>query len=96
MNLSTIAEDPKEFLKQMMSSYSERMWSTGWNSGLEFILWKKVRECSDGLTLREIADFNLYAGLAGGWWMWDKDQGCEVFINMNKWLLVAALNQRMS
>lgn len=84
MNYSTIAENPKEFLRQMMSSFSERMWSAAWISGLEFILWKKVRECSDDLTLREIADFNFYAGLSGGWWMWD--QKSEVFVSLTKWL----------
>ncbi|WP_445626643.1 hypothetical protein [Nostoc sp. DSM 114167] len=88
MNELTIAEDPKEFLRQMMSSFSERMWSAGWLSGLEFILWKKVRECSDDLTLREIADFNFYAGLAGGWWMWDKNQKCEVFVDLSRWLKI--------
>ncbi|MEH2357546.1 hypothetical protein [Nostoc sp.] len=86
MNSLTIAEDPKQFLKQMMSSFSERMWSAGWLSGLEFLLWKKVRSCSDDLTLREIADFNFYAGLAGGWWTWDKNQKCEVFLELSKWL----------
>ncbi|MDZ8093721.1 MAG: hypothetical protein RM049_07430 [Nostoc sp. DedQUE04] len=86
MNELTIAEDPKQFLKQMMSSFSERMWSAGWLSGLEFILWKKVRSCSDDLTLREIADFNFYAGLAGGWWIWEKDQKSEVFVTLDRWL----------
>ncbi|MEH2377619.1 MAG: hypothetical protein V7K27_01760 [Nostoc sp.] len=86
MNSSTIAEDPKEFLKQMMSSFSERMWSAGWVSGVEFSLWKKVRECSDDLTIREIADFNFYSGLAGGWWMWDENQKSEVFVNLGYWL----------
>ena len=84
--MNTIAENPKEFLRQMMSSFSERMWSAGWVNGLEFLLWKKVRECSPDLTLREIADLNFYAGLAGGWWMWDKDHESEVFVELNKWV----------
>ncbi|MDZ8096782.1 MAG: hypothetical protein RMZ42_33310 [Nostoc sp. DedQUE05] len=88
MNELVIAEDPKQFLKQMMSSFSERMWSAGWLSGLEFILWKKVRECSDDLTLREIADFNFYAGLAGGWWMWDEVRKSEVFVTFPEWLSI--------
>ncbi|MEH1817287.1 MAG: hypothetical protein V7L09_33490 [Nostoc sp.] len=86
MNYLEIAEDPKEFLKQMMSSFSEKMWSAGWLSGLEFLLWKKVRSCSDDLTLREIADLNFYAGLAGGWWLWDEDKRCEVFVELSEWL----------
>ncbi|WP_335122584.1 hypothetical protein [Nostoc sp.] len=86
MNSLTIAEDPKEVLRQMMSRFSERMWSAGWTQGLEFILWKKVRECSGDLTIREIANFNFYAGLAGGWWMWDENQQSEVFVSLDNWL----------
>ncbi|MEH2088042.1 hypothetical protein [Nostoc sp.] len=86
MNELTIAEDPKQMVWEMMTSFSERMWSARWASGLEFLLWKKVRECSDDLTLREIADLNFYAGCAGGWWMWDKDQKSEVFVDLNQWL----------
>lgn len=86
MEESKIAENPKELLKSMMSSFSEQMWSASWSSGLEFLLWKKVRSCSDDLTLREIADFNLYAGLAGGWWMWDENQKCEIFVSLEEWL----------
>lgn len=85
MNQSS-AENPKEFLRDMMMSFSERMWSARWLSGLEFILWKKTRSCSDDLTLREIADFNFYSGLAGGWWMWDENQKCEVFVCCEEWL----------
>ncbi|MEH2448937.1 MAG: hypothetical protein V7K18_25075 [Nostoc sp.] len=86
MNETTIDLYPRQFLREMMSSFSERMWSAKWLSELEFILWKKIRECSDDLTIREIADFNLYAGLAGGWWMWDENQKSEVFINLGDWL----------
>ncbi|MEH2289557.1 hypothetical protein [Nostoc sp.] len=88
MNPLTIAEDPKEFLRQMMSSFSEQTWSAGWLSELVFILWRKIRECSDDLTLREIADFNFYSGLAGGWWMWDENQKSEVFISFQEWIKV--------
>ena len=86
MNSSTIAEDPKQILWDIMTSFSEKTWSARWCSGFEFFLWKKVRECSDDLTLREIADLNFYAGLAGGWWMWDKDRNSEVFVELNRWL----------
>lgn len=65
-NQSTIAEDPKEIVWDMMTSFSERMWSARWASGLEFLLWKKVRKCSPDLSLREIADLNFYAGLRHG------------------------------
>ncbi|MFN6484005.1 MULTISPECIES: hypothetical protein [unclassified Nostoc] len=88
MEESKIAEDPKQMIWEMMTSFSERMWSARWLSDLEFILWKKVRSCSDDLTLREIADFNFYAGLAGGWWMWDEQQKSEVFIELDKWLIL--------
>ncbi|MFK0729982.1 MAG: hypothetical protein ACFKPT_25150 [Gloeotrichia echinulata GP01] len=87
-NQSTIAEDPKQIIWDMMTSFSERMWSARWCSGLEFLLWEKIRECSDDLTLREIADLNFYAGLAGGWWMWDKNQKSEVFISLDEWLKI--------
>jgi hypothetical protein len=93
MEESKIAEDPKQMIWDMMTSFSERTWSASWCSGLEFILWKKVRSCSEDLTLREIADFNFYAGLAGGWWMWDKNQKCEVFVDLNKWLILFAQAQ---
>lgn len=96
MNHSEIAEDPKEIVWDMMTSFSERMWSARWAFGLEFLLWKKVRSCSDDLTLREIADLNFYAGLAGGWWMWDKNQKCEVFIEMNQWLALVAQKEEES
>ncbi|MBN3890005.1 MAG: hypothetical protein HWQ43_12805 [Nostoc sp. JL31] len=86
MNELTIAEDPKQMVWEMMTSFSEGMWSARWCSGLEFLLWKKVRECSDDLTCREIADFNFYSGLAGGWWMWDKDKKSEVFVPLAEWL----------
>jgi hypothetical protein len=88
MNSLEIAEDPKQMIWEMMTSFSERMWSARWASGLEFLLWKKVRECSPDLTLREIADFNFYAGLAGGWWMWDKNLNCEIFVPLNEWLKI--------
>lgn len=86
MNETTINLYPRQFLCEMMSSFSKRMWCASWLSGLEFILWKKIRECSDDLTIREIADFNLYVGLAGGWWMWDENQKSEVFVNLADWL----------
>ena len=86
MEESKIAEDPKQMVWEMMTSFSERMWSARWLSGLEFILWKKVRSCSDDLTLREIADFNFYAGLAGGWWIWDENEKEEVFVTFPEWL----------
>ncbi|QSJ18741.1 hypothetical protein JYQ62_08270 [Nostoc sp. UHCC 0702] len=86
MSLPPIVEDPKNYLRQMMTSFSERTWSAGWYSGLEFILWRQVRECSEDLTIRELADFNFCAGLAGGWWMWDKFQKTEVFVPIEKWL----------
>ena len=54
-----------------MTSFSEQNSAARWCSGLEFMLWRKIRECSEDLTLRELADFNFYTGLAGGWWMWD-------------------------
>ncbi|MHC5755817.1 MAG: hypothetical protein ACYTXF_35300 [Nostoc sp.] len=88
MSKSTIAEDPKQIIWDMMTSFSERMWSARWASGLEFLLWEKVRSCSEDLTLREIADFNFYAGLAGGWWMWDKPQEREVFVSLKAWLKI--------
>ena len=88
MNELTIAEDPKQMVWEMMTSFSETMWSARWCSGLEFILWKKIRECSDDLTLREIADLNFYAGLAGGWWMWDKNQKCEMFVPLAEWIIL--------
>ncbi len=84
----TLAEDPKQIIWDMMTSFSERMWSARWASGLEFLLWRKVRSCSDDLTLREIADFNFYAALAGGWWMWDKNQKSEVFVTLDRWLSI--------
>ncbi|MEH2224384.1 hypothetical protein [Nostoc sp.] len=86
MNSSTIAEHPKQMVWEMMTSFSERMWSARWASGLEFLLWEKIRACSDDLTLREIADLNFYAGCAGGWWMWDKSQTCEVFVSLPEWI----------
>ncbi|MEH2082473.1 MAG: hypothetical protein V7K89_21570 [Nostoc sp.] len=86
MEESKIVEDPKQMVWEMMTSFSEKMWLARWLSGLEFILWSKVRKCSDDLTLREIADFNFYAGLAGGWWMWGKAQKCEVFVTLDEWL----------
>jgi hypothetical protein len=79
-------EDPKQIIWDMMISFSERSWSARWASGLEFLLWKKIRGCSPDLTLREIADFNFYAGLANGWWMWDKNLNCESFVPLNEWL----------
>ncbi|MHC5718827.1 MAG: hypothetical protein ACYTX0_43875 [Nostoc sp.] len=84
--MEVIAENPKEFLRQMMSNISEKMWSAGWLDGLEFLLWTKVRQCSPDLTLREIADFNFYAGLAAGWWMWDKEKKSEVFVSLKEWI----------
>lgn len=79
------AIDPKETLRSMMSSFSERNYCASWKAGIEFILWKQVRECGENLTLRELADFNLYAGLSGGWWMWDEEIECEVFVDFDKW-----------
>ncbi|MBN3889898.1 MAG: hypothetical protein HWQ43_12200 [Nostoc sp. JL31] len=87
-----VAEYSKQILWQMMITFSEKMWSARWFSGLEFILWKKVRECSDDLTLREIADFNFYSGLASGWWMWDEKQKCEVFVELSEWLDIYSAN----
>ncbi|MEH2287178.1 hypothetical protein [Nostoc sp.] len=86
IEISIIAEDPKQFLWEMIVNFSETIWSAKWRSGVEFILWEKVRECSDDLTLREIADLNFYAGLAGGWWLWDDNEKSEVFIELTKWL----------
>ncbi|MEH2250064.1 hypothetical protein [Nostoc sp.] len=94
MNQSTVTENSKEFLRDMMMSFSKRMWSAGWLSGLEFILWKKVRECSEDMTLREIADFNFYSSLSGGWWMWDKNQKREVFVILNEWLEIYSQNSQ--
>jgi hypothetical protein len=94
MNQPKFPIDPKQFLWEMIINFSERTCLARWSSGIEFILWKKIRECSEDLTLRELADFNFYAGLANGWWMWDKNQKCEVFVKLGTWLEIYEANSK--
>ena len=77
-----------------MSDLSEDCWCAGWLHDLEFTLWTAtmtgnknwgfgMREC-DLLRLKHLHE------MAGGWWIWDKNEPNNRFVTTEEWLAILA------
>jgi len=84
----------REALLRMMSDLSEDCWCAGWLHDLEFTLWTAtmtgnknwgfgMREC-DLLRLKHLHE------MAGGWWIWDKNEPNNRFVTTEEWLAILA------
>ncbi len=83
----------KDTLGQMMADYSEDFWCAGWLIDLEFTLWEALTDGSRQLGMgrleeREIARMKRLHEIAGGWWAWSKNEGCERFVTTEEWLRI--------
>jgi hypothetical protein len=74
----------------LMTGISEEGWCAGWLSNLEFDLWQACHGGPTGyghhiVTPRQAQLLKLLSEAAGGWWVYEMDQGA-VFLPLEEWL----------
>jgi len=87
----TYEELARDTLRRMMSDFSEDYWCAGWLMDLEFTLWEALTAGDGQLGMgrieeHEIARMKRLHEIAGGWWVWAKDEGRERFVTTEEWL----------
>lgn len=77
----SVREIHRDMLFRLMRSLSEEFYGSGWMHGLELSLWHMALNGStqEGQMLMYCAEG------AGGWWIWDDQQGKNVFIPLPIW-----------
>ena len=82
--------EEQDALLSYMRDLSEDLFSAGWLSSLEFILWSMLlgHEDSSG---RELSSFqkryiHFLSDQAGGWFYWPEEENKACYIPLNKWV----------
>jgi hypothetical protein len=77
-------------LADLMSDISERCWAAGWMSDLEYALWGIVTGKRDRhYGMGEVQDYEIarlqdLSDTAGGWIIWDQQDGRR-FVTITEW-----------
>lgn len=71
-------------LLYLMEQISEDEWAAGWMSGLEFMLWARVKDLSTPPDIKT-ETLRVLSERAGGWIKWDEKLGCPVFVPLEEW-----------
>lgn len=78
----------KEILHLSMREVSEKYYTAGWLSNLEYYLWEEV--VSDNskrdYLKKDINKLRILSLLAGGWFRWSEEGSFEQFVSFEKWL----------
>ena len=95
--MDTLDEGARFGLLCVMTGISEQFYAAGWESGLEFSLWRMVCGGARDYGLGEISErqvqlLRLLSEEAGGWWAWDEERG-EHFMNRKEWLVKVAMER---
>lgn len=70
-------------LLSQMRYYSERRWCCGWLIDLEYVLWDEIMNSES--TDRDLLEIAELAAHVNGWWIWNKDEELERFIELAEW-----------
>jgi hypothetical protein len=75
----------------LMSDISEDCWCAGWLMGCEYSLWS-IKENAEDRTWGmawvsddDCAKLRELSAQCGGWWIWDREAGGNVFLTLEEW-----------
>ncbi len=73
-------------LADLMSEISERLFFTGWLSGLGYALWEHVafKKEDKRITAEETQRLRALSDKTGGWIVWNDEHG-ETFVTFSEW-----------
>lgn len=81
----------RDHLRLVMRDISEDFFAAGWTGGLEYYLWRVLQEPDKGtgylggLERSTRQSILRLANLAGGWWVWGREDDAERFVPMGEW-----------
>jgi hypothetical protein len=94
-NAAKLARSPNKdaawMLVVLMSDISEDCWCAGWLMGCEYSLWS-IKENAEDRTWGmawvsddDCAKLRELSAQCGGWWIWDREAGGNVFLTLEEW-----------